>query len=331
MATETKTSVDTKIYIIGAIAVLGWFLALYFAVEGSRAEEEMTADITRLEQQIATRDAALDTLDGLQTEIAILQPQLDELQAQETSARSEIEALNTQLEETQARKDSLDSDVQAQEQRLADLQSQAEPLEEQINSFDAQKQALEEEIAQQTQELDDTNTRLEEARVAEAELRDTMATLSADSARLAEESASLEASVQELDQKQTDLQANVSDLQTSLERMQQQRDTITTELSELEARRTALTEDVNAASKQRDDLQQILTSLTVSIEEQSNALLRIQQRIGDAQDDQGATSNAASLEPFMVRRSQSENADAEETDETTAMTEAESTKNEETD
>ena len=49
MPETTSSSSNTKVMFLGALAAIGWALALYFGVNGSRAEDRLGNQIATLE------------------------------------------------------------------------------------------------------------------------------------------------------------------------------------------------------------------------------------------------------------------------------------------
>lgn len=282
MATDTTKSTDPKLVVAGVLAVVGWAVALYFIVATQQTEETLNRDITSLQSDIQAQQDAGETIGDLEAQIATLQPEVDTLNGTRLEIQTELDDLSRQVAAITEQKQSVDTAVAEQEQRLADLTAQADPLMAQIEGFDVQRQELQTEIEQQTAQLDETNTRLETARENEAALRDTMATLTEESARLADDIATFETSVQDLTTRKTDLEAQTETTQAALQDMQSQSEAITAELASMTSQRAALREDIDNARSQRDEIQAMVGALTANIEERSNILLDIENRIGAA-------------------------------------------------
>lgn len=85
MPEDTATSSHTKVMIIGAVAVVGWLLAIYFGVNGSRTEERFTGQVAILQENLTAQQAAVGMIDELEANIATLQPEVGQLSEDKSS------------------------------------------------------------------------------------------------------------------------------------------------------------------------------------------------------------------------------------------------------
>ena len=84
MAEDSSKSSNRKIILIGAVAALGWLAAIYFGVNSSRTEQELTGRIAALEVTLGSQEQAAGTLEEMQTQIDGLRPQLEDLDSRST-------------------------------------------------------------------------------------------------------------------------------------------------------------------------------------------------------------------------------------------------------
>ncbi|MGH6825950.1 hypothetical protein [Methyloceanibacter sp.] len=187
-----------------------------------RYVDQLSAQVTRLEEKIVTLSAELDQLkkdkSTLSARVAELEKENADLKAENEKLKAEIEELKKRIAELEKQIKDLNARIAELEKKIEELNKRIAELEksepEKVEELKKQIEELKKEIARLKQQVEDLNARV-------AALEDENARLRARNAELEQQVAQLNALVAPLQEENAQLKAKIAELEKRLSEVQQ--------------------------------------------------------------------------------------------------------------
>lgn len=267
--------------IVVILALLGWFLALYFwsgrtAAETALASQiALTDEVTALEARIVALDAEAASA---QSGRDVVVGELDQLNRDRATAQAGVAALEVEADRLTALRDALETELVAGRDEQAALE---------IGIAEAQQT-----VADTSQELSDVGARLEEGRLREVELQTNLAALSTAVADLTATSSDAEMRLQAAREAEASLEQEVLTARQVVEDLGNQRLAMEQVVATLEQRQEQLVTDNSTTEEQMTAMQSVVVDLTRTLADRSAHLATLETRIADLQQSAGDPARA---------------------------------------
>ncbi|OAN79447.1 hypothetical protein A8B78_12005 [Jannaschia sp. EhC01] len=292
MAASSDGNRDFKLIGVGAVAVIGWLIALLVWINGNSTTTDLRASLLQSETALEEQQSAVGSLDALRTEISELEPSVETLSAREDELQAEIAQAEERRDVLTGAVEALTEEVATAEAELTRLSEEVAPIREEISTFDQRRLTLQSAIAQSETSLAETDDRLQQSLAREEELRATLIALEEDAATAADTLATTQARLQGLRDEEAPLRDEVQTLTRDRDAARAEVSALEQSIEALTQEQARLTEATAGAESRRADIQQILTQLTAEIEETATRLNAVQAQLVRAEEGL-ASGNAA--------------------------------------
>ncbi len=278
---------------LAALAAVGWILLVGIWLSYLNKLSQTATLLSNSQSQLNQVQADLVAQKQAAGNLADLRVQTATAGTELSRAVEEQAVVERSLAQSSSRLGELESAIESQRKLLNRIQSELQVGEEQLRNRESELAEAEAGISTQTQALTEIGERVETARVEEQEFRRGVADLSEEAARLAKEAAGAEARVQEAREAEASTQEELQAARLEFSRIAEERTELQSELATLSARREAVSTDISAAENQRQTLQGQVTELASNLEQRSQELAEIEQRIEDQQSIGAGASGTA--------------------------------------
>jgi uncharacterized coiled-coil DUF342 family protein len=275
------------------LAVVGWILVIWLWYAGARTERDLTAELQdersaaqEIDAELSQLTATVATQEELNTAVASLAEERDQLTAERDAVQAELEQARGEL-------DSATQELEAARAELEATRAELDPLNQQLATFDQRRAEAEQAVVERTQELADVGQRLEEARTQEAELNETLAQLTEDAAQTTQEAADAEERLQAARDAEAQLETELAAAREAFEQIADQQAGLEAQVQTLTEHRDALIAETEAAGQQREAVQAQVSQLTDTLATRADDLSALEGRITGLQSETAEITSAA--------------------------------------
>ena len=282
---------------LAVLALLGWLIVLFVGWSGSTERSALAGRLASVEQSRAqlaadfeAREGAAGSLQQFRQDIETGEKRVAELAAQIGERDAELGALTATVAEANAALAAGTGGLKAAEAQLAEVRQRLTAVTDELT-------AAELSITDRTNELTEVGQRLEAARGDEANVRATIAQLSAEAATSSEQVADVEQRLQDARAAEANAQNQIAEAQRLQDEILARQAGLETAIADLEERRTSLTGEIDVAEGERTELQSQVEGLTTTLAQRSEQLAALEQKIGELQGtlDEVESAGAAGL------------------------------------
>jgi chromosome segregation ATPase len=167
---------------LAVVAVVGWVAFFVVWIASGVQQSNIQDQIAQIEGERDALVAQIGDREAADAELVALREEIETVSSERDTVTAEYDAVAAQLEETRARLDDANSESELASQQASDAEAALANAQEGLAQAEERLEQLTADISEGTASLADVGSRVQSARAEEAELRQTLVTLSEEAA-----------------------------------------------------------------------------------------------------------------------------------------------------